>query len=236
VEADFARSHQHEFNGVQELIRVFGQATEKHTFPAKFIYLDDNGEPIAEEASVTWYDARLRHATRSEHRMYFPTTRISQSAAEGDLLIIGKRQDGEVLVIIAQGDSTIANQLQWLFGVPQGAFQGFSIREELETEQDRVEFTSAFILDQIGIAVETSEETYLDAMLAKFGGTFPPTREFSAYARSTVSQVDPCNDPDGALMAWTIPMDCFSSPYPFITDGKVVQVSRSKTISKKSSS
>ncbi|NDJ15472.1 MAG: restriction endonuclease, partial [Acidobacteriia bacterium] len=38
VEADPARSHQHEFNGNQELIRVFGRATEKHSYPARFIY------------------------------------------------------------------------------------------------------------------------------------------------------------------------------------------------------
>lgn len=202
VEADAARSHQHEFNGVSELIRVFRRATEKHFFPAKFLYLDDNGEPVAEDASVTWYDARLKDPNRSEHRLYFPTTRISESAAAGDLLVIAKRQDGRVLIVVAQGDSTIANQLRWLFGAPQTAFEGFSIREEPETDRDRVAFTSAFILEQIGIAVETSEETYLDAMLGKFGGTFPRTREFSAYARSTVSEVDPCGDPDGALMAW----------------------------------
>src|SRR5579863_1849413 len=110
VEADTARSNQHEFNGVQDLIGVFGRATEKHSFAAKFIYLtDDDDQPIVEDASVTWYDARLNHATRTEHRLYFPTTSVSQCAAEGDLLVIGKRQDGSVLVLVCQGGSTIAN-------------------------------------------------------------------------------------------------------------------------------
>jgi len=111
VEADTARSHQREFNGVQDLIRVFGRATEKHSFSAKFIYLtDDDDQPIVEDAKVTWYDARQSHPTRTEYRLYRPTTRVSQLAAEGDLLVIGKRQDGSVLVIVCQGGTTIANQ------------------------------------------------------------------------------------------------------------------------------
>jgi hypothetical protein len=39
-------------------------------------------------------------------------------------------------------------------------------------------------------------------MLSRFGGTFPKTREFSEYARSTLKDIDPRDDPDGALMAW----------------------------------
>jgi hypothetical protein len=110
VEADTARSNQHEYNGNRELIRVFGKATEKHVFPAKFIYLtDDDDRPVVEDAAVTWYDARLKHTTRTEHRLYFPTTQVSLCAAEGDLLVIGRRQDNPVLVIIAPGGSTIAN-------------------------------------------------------------------------------------------------------------------------------
>lgn len=203
VEADPARSHQHEFNGNQDLIRVFGRAHEKHVFPAKFIYLTGGDDaPLVEDATVTWYDARLRHLTRTEHRLYFPTTAVSQCAAEGDLIVIGKRPDGTVLVIVAQCDSTIASQIQWLFSVPQATFQGFSVRDELETEQDRIQFASTFIPEQIGIIVETTDEAWLDKMLEKFGGAFPTTRLFSAWARSTVPEVTAQDDPDTALLTW----------------------------------
>lgn len=203
VEADLARSHQHEFNGNQDLIRVFGRAREKHIFPARFIYLTGGDDaPVVEDATVTWYDARLRHRTRTEHRLYFPTTAVSQAAAEGDLIVIGKRPDGSVLVLVAQARSTIASQIQWLFNVPHATLQGFSIREELDTEQDRIQFASTFILEQIGIIVETTDEAWLHKMLEKFGGTFPTTRLFSAYARSTVPEVTAHEDPDAALLIW----------------------------------
>ena len=203
VEADFARSNQHEYNGNRELTRVFGRATEKHVFPAKFIYLTDEEDgPVAEDATVTWYDARLRHRTRTEHRLYFPTTRVSLRASEGDLLVIGRRPDNSVLVVIAQGDSTTANQIRWLFSMQASLYEGFTVREELDTEQDRIQFASTFILEQLGIVVEPATECHLDVMLARFGGVFPKTREFSAFARSTLPEVHAQDDPDVALMAW----------------------------------
>lgn len=203
VEANVTRSNQHEFNGVESLKRIFGNADKKTKFRAKFIYLDDNDdEPVVGDAFVTWYDARKKHATRSEHRLYFPTSNVSLCAAEGDLLVIGLRPDNTVLVVIAEANSTIANQIQWLFGLTNLSHPGFSVRAELESEQDRIEFASRFILESIGITVETHEETYLDEMLARFKGKFPPTVDFSAFSRSTLKDVNGLDDPDAAIIAW----------------------------------
>lgn len=203
VEADAARSNQHEFNGVEGLKRIFGPATGKQKFQARFIYLNDyDDDPVVADGFLTWYDARERHATRSEHRFYFPTTSVSQCAAEGDLLVIGRRPDGSVLVVIAESNSTIANQVQWLFGLTDLAHPGFSVREELESEQDRVEFAASFILENIGVIVETHEESLLEAMLVKFNGKFPTTNEFSSYTRSTLSDIHVADNPDAVLIAW----------------------------------
>ena len=203
VEADMFTSHQHEFNGVDGLKKLFGQAAGKQNFPARFIYLcDHDDEPVVSDGFLTWYDARERHPTRSEHRLYFPTTTVSECAAEGDLLVIGRRPDGAALVVIAENGSTIANQIQWLFGVSDLAHPGFSIREELETEQDRIAFASRLILENIGVAVEPPPVIHLDDMLHRFGGGFPTTREFSAYARDSVPGVTASDGPDAALMAW----------------------------------
>ena len=204
VEVDQARSNQHEYNGDKGLMRVFGEATDKHKFDALYIYLSDNDdEPVVAKGTLTWYDARKNHPTRAEHRLYFPTNQVSIVAAEGDLLVVGRRPDNSVLVIIAQGDSTIASQVQWLFSV-QLRHKGFSVREELETEQDRIQFASAFILEQLGIEPETPAvaENYLDIMLERFGGKMPKTELFSTYARSTVPDLDPVTDPDAALLGW----------------------------------
>ena len=185
-------------------MKVFGKATGQHRFDALYIYLSDgDDEPIVAKGTLTWYDARQSHRTRTEHRLYFPTNQVSMVAAAGDLLVVGRRPDNSVLVVIAQGDSTIASQVQWLFSVKLG-HRGFSVREELETEQDRIQFASSFILEQLGIAPETpaAAENYLDTMLEKFGGELPTTDLFSRYARSTALELDPIVDPDAALLGW----------------------------------
>jgi hypothetical protein len=201
VEADTAKSNQHEFNGVMPLKKIFG--LEKQKLPARFIYLSDNDdEPPADDGFLTWYDAREKHETRTEYRMYFPTTAVSVCVSAGDELFIGLKPDNSILVIIAENGSTIANQIRWLFGITETDHPEFSIREELETEQDRIAFVSRFILEQLGVEVEESEDTYLEDMLRRFGGRFPKTKEFSEYARSTLKDISPQDNPDAVLMSW----------------------------------
>lgn len=201
VEANTVVSNQHEYNGIASLKKIFG--TEKKTYLTQYIYLDDNEEePVTDQGYLTWYDARVRHATRTEFRMYFPTTRVSTCAVEGDELFVCLKPDDSILVVIAEGGSTICNQLLWLFGLDEEAHPGFSIRGELESEQDRIAFASRFILEQIGIEIKDSEETYLDEMIRLFGGNFPTTRAFSTFARSTLTDVSASDNPDEVLMAW----------------------------------
>ncbi len=204
VEADETRSNQHEYNATKKMLSFIGRPSDPTRMPARFLYLsDDDPEPIVEDAFLTLYDSRKDQPHRSaEYRFYFPTTTVSLNAAEGDLLVIAKRRDGGLLVIIAENGSSISRQIEWLFGFADLAHPGFSVKSELETEQDRIEFASRFILENIGVVVETSAETYLDTMLEKFKGKFPTTREFSAYARSTLNDLDPRDGQDIALMAW----------------------------------
>lgn len=203
VEADVLISHQHEFNGVEALKRVFGSAQGKQSYPAKFVYLSDrDDEPVLADGFLTWYDARERHPTRSEHRLYFPTTAVSEMASAGDLLVIGRRPDGSVLVVVAEGDSTVANQVRWLFGAKDLGQAEYLIRENPETEQDRIAFASRVVLEAIGVVIEPSSDMLLEDMLQRFKGAFPSTREFSAYARSTLHEVRATDNGDAILMAW----------------------------------
>lgn len=213
VEVDPTRSHQHEFNATAEMLGFLGRPTEKTRYPARYLYLnDDNDEPIMEDATLTLYDARAAHPTRTEYRFYFPDTLVSQMSSEGDLLLIAKRRkvDGEasdpgLLVLVAENGSSVANQIAWLFGFSADElFPKFSVRSELETEQDRVGFAATVILESIGVEVEQRAETYLDEMLGRFHGRFPRTTDFSEYARSTLSGagLDVRDDPDEVLLTW----------------------------------
>lgn len=209
VEASMLVSNQHEFNGVEGLRQILGEPSGKCRYQAKVVYLsDDIDEAIIDDATFTWYDARQkareeRGVMRYEYRLYFPTTNVSLNAKEGDLLLIAKHQKNGLLVIVAAQGSSISRQIEWLFGLKNLTQPGYAIKVDLDTESDRIEYTSRIILESIGIEVEESEPNFLDEMLYKFGKTFPTTKEFSTYARSTLKDIIVTTDSaDEVLIAW----------------------------------
>ncbi len=208
VEADKVRSHQHEFNGVEELRAIMGEPEGRTRFSARFLYLSGQEEdPVTEDGFVTWYDSRQkarlkRGVMRWEYRLYFSSASVLDHAGEGDLLVVAKRPDGMVLVVVAERDSTVEQQIRWLFSLQDATLPGFSIRSRMETDRDRIGLAARVILEQIGVEPEEEAPDFLDHMLRKFGGAFPKTAEFSAFARGTLRDVSGRDDPDGALVAW----------------------------------
>jgi hypothetical protein len=204
VEADRNCSHQREFNGVEVLRELFGIAKERRSFGADFMHLsdvDDDSAPIA-KGSLTWYDARAQNPKRSEHRLYFSPNPVMERAREGDLLVIGLRPNGRVLVIVAVAGSAISGQIGWLFNLPETAGTRFTLRPELSTPTDQVGFARRAILEAIGIEVEVRADDLLPDMVRVFGTRFPGTREFSEFARSTLPDVRAEDAPDEALVRW----------------------------------
>lgn len=203
VEADMTVSNQHEYNGVSALKNMFGTEQERLILPTQFLYMTDEDDPLEAKGNLTWYDARFRHATRTEWRLYYPTNEVTVSASAGDALFICKKKDGNVLEILAKKDSNIENQLFWLFDVKPGEDSGkFVAKTEInEQPSDRVQFTARMLLLRIGIEVIEEREDYTGILVDRFGHAFPSTREFSEFARSTV-EVDPISDPDDALLKW----------------------------------
>ena len=203
VEADAGVSNQHEYNGVSFLKKMFGTDNQKIFLPTHFLYLSDEEDTIEADGELTWYDARFNHPTRTEWRLYYPSNDVTVSAQEGDSLFICMKDDNSVLEIIAKKDSIIENQLFWLFDVkPEENSNRFVARTDLkEQPSDKVSFTARMILSAIGIQALDIQEDYTDLLVERFGDSFPTTREFSAFARSTVD-ADPVSDPDGALLQW----------------------------------
>jgi hypothetical protein len=200
VEADTSRSNQHEYNGVRALKTIFG-SEEPREFPARFIWLGDEQDAVSEDGFVTWYDARANHPTRSEYRLYFPTTSVSEAASEGDVMFIARLANDTVMVIITPASSTIQNQLMWLFGVDQQPGLQFEA-QELDDDRSELDFAATYILDELGIEAEEPDAGRLDELIERFKASFPKTAEFSALARASLPEVSARDDPDGALVAW----------------------------------
>lgn len=103
VEVNSWASNQHEFNGVAQLKKVFG-SKRLERLPARFAYMSNNGIERETTGSLTWYDAREDHPTRTEYRLYYNSALPLQKARAGDTLLITFDGSGWVNVfMIARG-------------------------------------------------------------------------------------------------------------------------------------
>lgn len=193
-------SNQHEFNATAKMKEIFGLDDRK--FKTDFLYIDDE-QSIEATDFLTWYDARRNHPTRTEYRLYYPSTAVSEVASSGDSLFICVKQDETILCIVSRQDASITSQLYWLFDIESRDSGCFIQNAELQTDSGKLEFVARTILTQIGIEYEESDDQdLLPLILDKFGGVFPKTELFSDFARSLVMDADPEGDPDQAIIKW----------------------------------
>ncbi len=199
VEIEPDTSNQHEFNGIAEFRNIFG--IEKINFEGHFIYLADDEDQIIEDTgSLTWYDARENHPTRTEYRLYYSSSPVIDEAASGDLVVIGQTGENQLAVIVAPQGSTSEQQLLWLFGFEEVGTK-FIVRDF--TEKDiQLNYAGQHVITSLGFEIPDTAPDYLEDLIKRFGRGFPPTAEFSAYARSTITDVSPVEEPDNTLMTW----------------------------------
>jgi len=199
VEANVLRSNQHEFNSSKQLKGLLG-TPDRMQYQTIFIWISGEQEAVSEEGFLTWYQSR--QPPRREHRLYFPTNVVCRAATEGDVLFIARRTDNTLMAIIVPGNSTIQNQLLWLFGLDEQPALRFESLEISKHNAAELDFTARYILDELGIEVEEPETDRLDTLIEKFGLAFPSTRVLSELARASLPQVSAADEPDAALMAW----------------------------------
>lgn len=199
VEADILRSNQHEFNSSKQFRSLLGEP-QRQAYPTTLIWLGGEQEGSSVDLQLTWYQSRK--PPRREHRLYFPTNPVSEMAAEGDYLFVAKRTDGTLLAIITPSESTVTNQLRWLFGIEQQVGLDVSSLTVAGTADAELDFAARYILDELGVELEEKETDKLDRLITKFGLKFPTTIVLSGLARSSLSEVNAKDDPDGALLLW----------------------------------
>ncbi|MDB5801657.1 MAG: restriction endonuclease [Rhodocyclales bacterium] len=208
VDADPGRSNQHEIGGLPSVgfRQYLGSPgkSDKLAYPARLVYLSDTEDaPVICEDTLTWYDARWKHPTRSsEYRLYYKTNAVTSLLAEGDFFLIGKRTDGSLLLVFCPPDTTVEAQLRAVFGL-DAVGDSFS---KGEVNASSLILPVRLLLEDLGLVTVEQDERgkWLELLLKHFGGeTFPVTADFSALARDTLKgEFDPVVDPDTALMAW----------------------------------
>lgn len=203
VEVNSALSNQHEFNISRPMREFLGEPTGREVFPTMFLYFSDDAEPVSVSSTVTYYDARAAHPTRSELRMYYPSNEVMRSAEAGDVWVLAAKNDGDLVIAVARDGSSAASQLLWLFGISLDGGDRLALASPDALEHTVDVLTADVLLDLLGIQVELSTDDDLLLVERHFGTTFPTTAIFSAFAREhAVNAPSPVDDPDGALVAW----------------------------------
>lgn len=203
VEINPVRSNQHEFQATR-LVRAFlGESSDKRTMPTRFVYLDDEVEPLVADSWVTYYDARANNPERNaEYRLYYPDNDVTQAARAGDTLVFAALRDGTGLVAIARSGSTYASQLLWLFDIHLEESSTFTLAVPDAFGGALTPIDATVLMELFGLQVELTTQTDFELVTARFGTHFPSTADFSAFARERAEGPHPLDDPDGALLAW----------------------------------
>lgn len=201
VEASFKASNQHEFNGTAPLRKLLGDEDRKN-IPTRFIYIDSEQDPVSADGLITWYDARRRHPTRTEYRLYYVDNEVSALMQAGDVFFLALQKDGTALIIIMPFGSSVLNQIAWLFDLPEQpgfSFQGQTVEG---THSQEIGYIARHILEELGIEVQEPDANEFDALIEQFGLVFPSTRVFSQLARDSLPDVLVRDGPDKALIEW----------------------------------
>lgn len=203
VDAESSRSNQHELGG---LVKAGFKQHLGHPgddtihYSARFIFLaEDEDESLSVGGSVSWYDSRRDNPNRGpELRLYYESNDVTEIIAKGMILVIAKSKAGEIFLIFADTGSSAENQLRWLFGL-DGTHDAFSAKT-FDSSDQRDLWASKWILEQLGIEISIPDDGWLDRIIGQFGETFPATRPFSEFARASITDADPIDAPDAALI------------------------------------
>ncbi|MBR3770123.1 MAG: hypothetical protein IKL06_06270 [Lachnospiraceae bacterium] len=102
VEVNAWASNQHEFHGVAALKSLFGYSRTSAT--ADCFYLHNGGTEGPRTCSLTWYDARENHPTRSEYRLYYDSCFFYEYAKAGDTMVLTIDDSNSInIFVIARG-------------------------------------------------------------------------------------------------------------------------------------
>jgi EcoRII C terminal len=201
VETITPKSNQHEVQGIMPLRQMFGDADRKKIL-TRFIWLGDEQEGLSEEGFISWSNVRKGKPRAPEYHLYYSSNAVTEEMKPGDTLFLALQRDRNAIFIVVPADSTIQNQLLWLFGIDRQPELQFSYREISDRDSAHLDFVARFIMDELQIEPDEPQVDALDSLVAKFGAKFPTTRAFSEFARSSLTDVSVVDDPDAALFAW----------------------------------
>ncbi|MAP96386.1 MAG: restriction endonuclease [Ponticaulis sp.] len=203
VDAEPKRSNQHEIGGKTSIGKVLGRWEPQVTFDVSYFWFGEDDQLITATGKATWYDTRRDNPNRAaEPRLYYEANAVTGAMKAGDTLIVARRSDNSLLIVVCEPGTTIQKQLLWLFGFDEGPGALFQVSQISGAKDQTLGFAAKFILEELGVEIIDPEANRIETIIEPFGLKLPKTKEFSDLARRTLPEISPLDDPDAALLAW----------------------------------
>lgn len=206
------RSNQHELNSSSGMRELLG--AERQTFGCRYLRLegvDDVAVTLDEMSTITYYNSREGKERAPEFRLTYPASSVVMStASEGDLCWVLRLTSApnQLLLVLAEGDSRAAHQLDRLLGTDlrhSGTASGMLQLGDLqEAPQTDLLVDDSEVLTALGVAARLSYPDLLDEAVGTLAGSgvLPTTKDLAEFVRHRCCHVDVLGDPDRALLEW----------------------------------
>ena len=104
VDAEPARSNQHEVGTTRGMREQFLGEVQYQRFPVRYVWLGKDQNSFSVDGTATHYDARERQAHRAaEWRLYYSSNAVTGATREGDIMFLALDNDGLLYFIVAPG-------------------------------------------------------------------------------------------------------------------------------------
>lgn len=211
-------SNQHELGASAKMRTFLGQ--ERNTFRCSYFYfggtLGEDGAFLEEDSWITYYDAREHAPHRSaEYRLTYPAgNSVMDEALPGDYCWLAQvaAEPNTLLLVVAQADTAVANQLDRLFGTDMRLHGGVGMSSVLApadlTNAGDSELTidDSSLLGLLNVPVVMTFDALLERVIDRFGGfeSMPKVKPFCDFVRQLCPGVDETTGIDEALHRWFV--------------------------------
>ena len=207
VEIDQSRSRQHEFHagGLQTML---GRPVGKNTRPATYHYWrPEHPQPLTASSTVTYYDARENHPTRTEMRLYYPSNSATRLAGPGDLFLIEFEAENQADVhIVKNGSPRWSSLLSCLSQANVAPSNTLRVIQRADSSENEILSHALSLLPSADEEAHFRHEVGASALVAAAcadwvsSGERPTQRAITAAVGSLQRQAWPTDSIDGALV------------------------------------
>ncbi len=133
----------------QPLVALFGSYARK-AIPAGIYWFNDEGDAIRNEAMLRW--SKQHRTDEVPSHLAFPTGEVSESMHADHGIVIATMRRGPAVLAVVRAESTIENQLCWLFGMANiSRDKAFVVRRFPADHDTALDYAPNYILRELFI-------------------------------------------------------------------------------------